>query len=75
LAEKNTEPTTRILYGTENEQELEKFGIPFDEPIGIETLESRLRKAVVAARSQIVGRGQICAWARIRSKNTGKFKK
>lgn len=45
--------------------QLGKIGISFDEPIRIETLESRLREAVVAARSQIVGPAQICAWARM----------
>jgi hypothetical protein len=34
------------------------------ELVEIENLESRLREAVVAARSQIVGPGQVCAWAR-----------
>jgi hypothetical protein len=33
--------------------------------VGIETLESRLREAVVAARSQIEGPGQVCAWVTI----------
>jgi ubiquinone/menaquinone biosynthesis C-methylase UbiE len=45
--------------------QLEKIGISLDERIGIETLESRLREAVVAARSQIEGPGQLCAWSRI----------
>lgn len=45
--------------------QLTKMGIPFGELVGIETLESRLREAVVAARSQIVGPGQVCAWSRI----------
>jgi hypothetical protein len=45
--------------------QLAKMGILFGELVGIETLESRLREAVVAARSQIVGPGQICAWSRI----------
>ena len=44
--------------------QLAKMGILFGELVGIETLESRLREAVVAARSQIVGPGQVCAWAR-----------
>jgi 2-polyprenyl-3-methyl-5-hydroxy-6-metoxy-1,4-benzoquinol methylase len=44
--------------------QLEKMGMLFGELVGIETLESRLREAVVAARSQIVGFGQVCAWAR-----------
>jgi SAM-dependent methyltransferase len=44
--------------------QLAKMGIVLGELVGIETLESRLREAVVAARSQIVGPGQVCAWAR-----------
>jgi hypothetical protein len=44
--------------------QLAKMGILFGELVGIETLESRLREAVVAARSQIEGPGQVCAWAR-----------
>jgi SAM-dependent methyltransferase len=44
--------------------QLAKMGMLFGELVGIETLESRLREAVVAARSQIVGFGQVCAWAR-----------
>jgi hypothetical protein len=44
--------------------QLAKKGILFGELMGIETLESRLREAVVAVRSQIVGFGQVCAWAR-----------
>jgi len=43
---------------------LQSFLPQLRELVGIETLESRLRKAVVAARSQIVGPGQVCAWAR-----------
>jgi SAM-dependent methyltransferase len=44
--------------------QLAKMEILFGELVGIETLESRLREAVVAARSQIEVSGQICAWAR-----------
>jgi 2-polyprenyl-3-methyl-5-hydroxy-6-metoxy-1,4-benzoquinol methylase len=44
--------------------QLAKMGIRFGELVGIETLESRLREAVVAAHSQIVAFGQVCAWAR-----------
>ena len=33
--------------------------------IAIETLETRLRDAVVEAQSQIVGPAQFCAWARV----------
>ena len=43
---------------------LQSFLPQLSELVGIETLESRLREAVVAARSQIVGPGQVCAWAR-----------
>jgi hypothetical protein len=44
--------------------QLTKMEILFGELAGIETLESRLREAVVAARSQIGVSGQIWAWAR-----------
>ncbi len=44
--------------------QLAKMGILFGELVGIETLESRLREAVVAARSQITAPGQVCAWDR-----------
>jgi hypothetical protein len=44
--------------------QLAKMGIGAAESVGIETLESRLREAVVEARSQIVAPGQVCAWAR-----------
>jgi SAM-dependent methyltransferase len=44
--------------------QLAKMGVLLGELVGIETLESRLREVVVAARSQIVGFGQVCAWAR-----------
>ena len=45
--------------------QLAKMGIVLGELLGIETLESRLREAVLEARSQIVGPAQVCAWARI----------
>jgi ubiquinone/menaquinone biosynthesis C-methylase UbiE len=45
--------------------QLAKMGIVLGELLGVETLESRLREAVVEARSQIVGPAQVCAWARI----------
>jgi len=35
------------------------------EAVGIDSLEARLREAVVAARSQVVGPEQFCAWASI----------
>jgi hypothetical protein len=44
--------------------QLAKMGIGTAESVGIETLEGRLREAVVEARSQIVAPGQVCAWAR-----------
>jgi len=44
--------------------QLANMGILFGELVGIETLESRLREAVVAARSRIAAPGQVCAWAR-----------
>ena len=43
---------------------LQSFLPQLGELVGIETLESRLREAAVAERSQIVGPGQVCAWAR-----------
>jgi hypothetical protein len=35
------------------------------EGVGIDSLEARLREAVVAARSQVVGPEQFCAWASV----------
>jgi SAM-dependent methyltransferase len=35
------------------------------EAVGIDSLEARLREAVVAARSQVVGPEQFCAWASV----------
>jgi ubiquinone/menaquinone biosynthesis C-methylase UbiE len=45
--------------------QLERMGIMPTQTIAIEGLESRLRNAVVEARSQIFGPGQVCAWARL----------
>jgi SAM-dependent methyltransferase len=45
--------------------QLEKMGVTPTKTIGIEGLESRLRDAVIEARSQIFGPGQVCAWARL----------
>jgi ubiquinone/menaquinone biosynthesis C-methylase UbiE len=45
--------------------QLAKVGIKLNELIGMETLESSLRVAVVDARSQIMAPAQVCAWARI----------
>ena len=42
-----------------------QLGIVTAETIEVDTLESRLRSAVVEARSQIEGPPQICAWTRI----------
>src|SRR5262249_21132050 len=35
--------------------------------VAIETLETRLRDAVIEARSQLVGPAQFCAWTRVDS--------
>jgi hypothetical protein len=40
-------------------------GLATAEMVAIDTLEGRLRSAVVEARSQIEGPAQICAWARV----------
>jgi ubiquinone/menaquinone biosynthesis C-methylase UbiE len=45
--------------------QLEKMRIMTAETIATEGLESRLRHAVVEARSQIYGPAQVCAWARL----------
>ena len=45
--------------------QLERMGIMTAETIAMEGLESRLRDAVVKARSQIYGPAQVCAWARL----------
>jgi ubiquinone/menaquinone biosynthesis C-methylase UbiE len=45
--------------------QLESMGIMPTKTIATEELESRLRDAVVEARSQIYGPGQVCAWARL----------
>jgi SAM-dependent methyltransferase len=45
--------------------QLERMRIMTAESIAMEGLESRLRDAVVAARSQIYGPAQVCAWARL----------
>ena len=42
-----------------------EIGITTAEEVAIETLESRLKAAVVEARSQIEGPAQVCAWTRI----------
>ena len=69
-AEEQSQGINSLLYawGAESLQsflpQLANMGILFGELVGIETLESRLREAVVAARSQIAAPGQVCAWAR-----------
>ena len=55
------------LYGWAAET-LQSFLPQLGEVVGIASLASRLREAVVAARSQIVGPGQVCAWARVPSR-------
>jgi hypothetical protein len=40
-------------------------GVVTAETVAINTLESRLRSAVVDARSQIEGPAQMCAWTRV----------
>jgi ubiquinone/menaquinone biosynthesis C-methylase UbiE len=40
-------------------------GIATAETVDINTLESRLRSAVIEARSQVEGLPQVCAWARL----------
>jgi len=45
--------------------QLERMKITKAETIVTEGLESRLRDAVVAARGQIYGPAQVCAWARL----------
>jgi ubiquinone/menaquinone biosynthesis C-methylase UbiE len=47
--------------------QLEKMRIMPAETIVMEGLESRLRDAVVEARSQVFGPAQVCAWARLNS--------
>ena len=45
--------------------QLQRMGIVMEPIMAIETLEIRLREAIVAARSQVSGPAQICAWARV----------
>jgi hypothetical protein len=42
-----------------------QIGVATAESVAIETLESRLRSAVVEARSQVEGPAQVCAWTSI----------
>jgi hypothetical protein len=45
--------------------QLDRMRIVPGETFTTERLESRLRDAVVEARSQVFGPGQVCAWARL----------
>ena len=45
--------------------QLERIRIRTAETIATDGLESRLRDAVVQARSQLYGPAQVCAWARL----------
>jgi SAM-dependent methyltransferase len=45
--------------------QLIQLGIPNTEVAAIDTLETRLRAAVVEARSQVEGPAQMCAWTRV----------
>jgi ubiquinone/menaquinone biosynthesis C-methylase UbiE len=44
--------------------QLRRIGVVADEFVGIDSLEARLRNAVLTARSQVAGPPQICAWVR-----------
>jgi hypothetical protein len=52
--------TTRTLL-----PQMVQSGVATAEAVAIETLESRLRSAVVDARSQVEGPAQVCAWTSI----------
>jgi hypothetical protein len=39
-----------------------------EDAVAIDSFESRLRSAVVEARSQVVGPAQFCGWARVETK-------
>jgi hypothetical protein len=45
--------------------QLDRMRIVSGETFTMEGLESRLRNAVIEARSQIFGPAQVCAWARL----------
>jgi ubiquinone/menaquinone biosynthesis C-methylase UbiE len=45
--------------------QLRRMGIAVEHLTATETLENQLRDAIVAARSQVSGPAQICAWARL----------
>jgi len=44
--------------------QLRRIGAVADEFLGIDSLEARLRNAVLTSRSQVAGPPQICAWVR-----------
>ena len=45
--------------------QLHRMGVALKDIMAVETLENQLRDAIVAARSQVSGPAQICAWARL----------
>jgi hypothetical protein len=45
--------------------QLHRMGIAMKDVLLIETLENRLRDAIVATQSQVSGPVQICAWAQL----------
>ena len=45
--------------------QLDRMGIAVEHLVAIEALERQLRDATVAARSQVSGPAQICAWAKL----------
>lgn len=45
--------------------QLHRMGIAVEHLMAIEALENQLRDAIVAARSQVSGPAQICAWAKL----------
>lgn len=45
--------------------QLHRLGIAVQDALEVEALENQLRDAMVAARSQVSGPAQVCAWARV----------
>jgi hypothetical protein len=45
--------------------QLHRMGIAVGQLMPIEALEIQLREAIIAARSQVSGPAQICAWAKL----------
>ena len=45
--------------------QLARIGLSLEKLPGIDTLESRLRDAVVTARSQVTTPAQVCAWTHV----------